>query len=68
MSKWFKVEIAIWKSVLVEVDDHEGEDDASQAAFETFLSGKDGEVSGVEEATPEKLESFRRHCDEILSF
>lgn len=68
MSKWFRVEIAIWKSVLVEVDDHEGKDEASEAAFETFLSGKDGEVSGVDEVPQEKLESIRRHCDEILAF
>lgn len=68
MSKWFKVDIAIWKSVLVEIDDHEGADEASKAAFETFLSGNDGEVSRVEEATSENINSFRRHCDEVLAF
>jgi hypothetical protein len=68
MSKWFKVEIAIWKSVLVEVNDHEGADDAKDAAFQTFLAGKDGEVSDVREVAAADLESSRRHCDELLAF
>jgi hypothetical protein len=67
MSKWFECRLEIWKTVLVEVNDDETSDDASQAAFQEFMGGFDGEVSGVIEIGADQLASHRRHADEILS-
>jgi hypothetical protein len=69
MSKWFEVNVSIWKRVLVEVEDNEGTEEATDAASQEFLCGEDGEVSTVsdEPLEGEKLETARRHADEILS-
>ena len=57
MSKWFECKVEIWKTVLIEVDDGEGEDEAMQAAAEEYLGCNGGEVSNPVEVSAEHLES-----------
>jgi hypothetical protein len=69
MSKWFEVSVQVWKRVLVEVEDSESAEDALDVASQEFLCGHDGEASTVsdEPLTELKLETARRHADEVLS-
>lgn len=67
MSKFFEVELAIWKTVLVEVEDSETRDHARQAAYDEFLRGKSGEITDITEVTANQLFAAQRRADEILS-
>lgn len=55
--------------MLVEVEDSESAEDALDIASQEFLCGHDGEASTVsdEPLTELKLETARRHADEVLS-
>lgn len=65
MSKWYQVEVTTSKIFVVEVEDHEGEDDAVLLVYDEL----DGDV--VEENTfqllgKSEIEAGKRHADEIL--
>lgn len=68
MSKWFEVNVQIWKRVLVEVEDDETAEDAVDVAASEFLVGKDGQAEANSEASleGEALARARRHADEVL--
>lgn len=68
MSKWFEVNVSIWKRILVEVEDDETAEDAVDIAVNEHLIGKDGEASANSDEPLEgaKLDSARRHADEVL--
>lgn len=67
MSKFFEVEVSIWKTVLVEVEDSENRDHARQAAYDEYLRGKNGEISDITDVTEEQLHAAQLRADEILS-
>jgi hypothetical protein len=68
MSKWYQVDVEIWKRVVVEVEDHETDAEATDAAYECFLAGKDGQIGGaVELSDPAALDAAKRHADETLT-
>lgn len=69
MSKWFEVNVSIWKRVLVEVEDDETAEDAVDVAVGEILLGNDGEASANtdEPLDGAKLASARRHADEVFS-
>lgn len=66
MSKWFEVKITKVTVYAVEVEDHEGEEQAQQYAIDE-ASGFDDVSVSPEIVGEENIDSIRRHADEILS-
>lgn len=69
MSKWFQVNVEIWKRVLIEVEDNETAEDAVDVAVANELGGKDGQAlanSGTP-LTGADLERAKRHADETYT-
>lgn len=69
MSKWFEVNVQIWKRVLVEVEDNESAEDAVDVAAGEVLCGQDGQAEATDGAALEgaDLARAKRHADEVIS-
>lgn len=68
MSKWYEITVKAWEVVVVEVKDDEGEEEATQAAFDegsfTFVAEKEvAEIALL--STPEQIDRAKRHADEV---
>lgn len=67
MSKWYSIDIVARTTVLVEVEDNEGESEAQEAALEeAFGMADDKETEETRLIQPKLLECEKRHADEIL--
>jgi hypothetical protein len=61
MSKWFEVSCTQYKTLVIEVEDHEGIDDAYEVAQ---LNGNWDEMEGSEIPQSE-LDTAIRHADDV---